>query len=437
VDKIKLQVALDFLELDRALAIAKLSIAGGADYIEAGTPLIKSEGLDSVRKLRNLFPDKKIIADMKTMDAGKIETEAAAKAGANFITVSGTASISTIKECIESGRSYGIEIMVDLLGVNDVDNFIQLVDKLGISYLIVHCPIDAQMLGSDPLLVLKKIRSQTSLKIAIAGGLNSENVSSAAEAGADIIIVGGAITKARDPKQATEDIRKAIDTCKPVFSEFFKRSNDKNITSILEIIRSSNISDGAHRLPCLNGIKPLEYGYKIFGPAVTVKTVPGDWAKPVESIDIANKGDIIVIDAGGNPPAIWGELATESAIKKGVAGIIVNGAIRDSSDIRKLKFPVWTKYVTSHAGDPDGIGIINKPIIISGQKILPGDWILADDDGVIVIPKEKLIEYANRAADVLESENRIREEIRVGDKSLAQVVNLLRWEVRDSKIDIG
>ncbi|KKL51740.1 hypothetical protein LCGC14_2292490, partial [marine sediment metagenome] len=96
MSEIKLQVALDFVELSRALDVAAKAVAGGADYIEAGTPLIKSEGLDAVRRLREMFPDHTIIADMKTMDAGRIEAEVAAKAGANVMTVCGTASESTI-----------------------------------------------------------------------------------------------------------------------------------------------------------------------------------------------------------------------------------------------------------------------------------------------------------------------------------------------------
>ena len=88
----KLQVALDFVELPRALKLAEAAVAGGADYIEAGTPLIKSEGLDAVRRLREIFPDRTIIADMKTMDAGRVEAEAAARAGANVMTVCGVSA---------------------------------------------------------------------------------------------------------------------------------------------------------------------------------------------------------------------------------------------------------------------------------------------------------------------------------------------------------
>jgi 3-hexulose-6-phosphate synthase/6-phospho-3-hexuloisomerase len=202
-------------------------------------------------------------------------------------------------------------------------------------------------------------------------------------------------------------------------------------------VRTSNVSDGAHRLPCLPGLRPLRTGQYACGPAVTVRTLPGDWAKPVEAIDRANEGDVIVIDAAGQPPAVWGELASESAKNKGVAALVLNGAVRDSRDIREMRFDVWSTHVVSHAGDPHGLGEVNVPIAIGGQRICPGDWIVADDDGVIVLPAGKAVEMANRAADVLEAENRIRTEIREQNSTLAKVVNLRRWEKKGPGEAIG
>ena len=437
MNKVKLQVALDFIELPRALAVAKAAALGGADYIEAGTPLIKSEGLDAVRRLREMFPGKIIIADLKTMDAGRIETEAAAKAGASVVTVMAGASPSTIRECVEAGRHYGCQVAVDLLGIADPVAFARQAAGLGVAWLDVHCPIDAQMEGKDPLALLREIRAVTSLTLAVAGGLNSESVAPAAAAGADVVIVGGAITKAIDPQAATADIRRAIDTGTAVSTQLFKRGGAGDLRDIFSKVRTSNISDGAHRHPCLLGMQQLLEGSFACGPAVTVRTVPGDWAKPVEAIDVANAGDVIVIDSGGRAPAVWGELATEGAKNKGVAGLVVHGAVRDTSDIRRLEFAVWATTYTSHAGDPHGLGEINQPIEISGQRILPGDWIVADDDGVMVIPKDKAVEWANRAMDVLEAENRIRTEIRQSKSTLAKVVNLLRWEKKGGGPDVG
>ncbi|MFW5693296.1 MAG: 3-hexulose-6-phosphate synthase, partial [Thermoguttaceae bacterium] len=433
----RLQVALDFVDLHRALVVAEAAVAGGADILEVGTPLIKSEGLDAVRALRDKYPHIPIVADMKTMDAGKIEAESAAKAGATIMTVLGAAGEPTLRECVQSGQQYGVKVAVDLLGVPDP---LALVDKaagIGVDWLDVHCAIDAQMSGEDPLELLKQVRSRTEVTLAVAGGINSETAADAANAGADVVIVGGAITKAVDPRQATADIRRAIDTRQAVRSELFKRAGAGDLAELLKTVRTSNVSDGAHRKPCLEGLRPLWHGAFAAGPAVTVRTHPGDWAKPVEAIDAANPGDVIVIDACGRPPAVWGELATESARNKGIAGLVVFGAVRDTADIRRMEFPVWSTHVTSHAGDPHGLGEINQPVTIGSQRIAPGDWIVADDDGVVVLPRARAVEMANRAADVLEAENRIREEIRQTGGTLAEVVNLTRWEKKGAGGAIG
>lgn len=432
----KLQVALDFLEFSRALAVGTQAVAGGADYIEAGTGLIKSEGLDAVRRLRSAFPDKTIIADMKTMDAGKIEAEAAAKAGADVMTVCGSADMSTILECVEAGKHYGCLVAVDLLGIENPLELAKKLEDSGVAWLDVHCPIDAQMKGMDPLALLKELRPVTNLTLAVAGGINSETAALAAAAGADVVIVGGAITKADDPEQATRQIRQALDSKKAVETQLFKRSGLADIRNVLSKVRTSNISDGSHRRPCLEDIRPLWNGAYACGPAITVRTMPGDWSKPVQAIDIAKPGEVIVIDVGGTPPAVWGELATESAKVKGVAGLVVEGAVRDTADILRLKFPVWCRSVTSHAGDAKGLGEINVPITISGQRICPGDWIVADDDGVMVLPIAHAVEMANRGADVLEAENRIRNEIQAGS-TLAQVANLARWDKAGKSPTIG
>jgi len=434
---VHLQVALDFLELDRALALAEAAVAGGADYIEAGTPLIKSEGLDAVRKLRARFPAHTIIADMKTMDAGRIEAEAAAKAGANVMTVCGAASMSTIRECVEAGKHYGLDVAVDLMGIDDPVALARELESTGVAWLDIHCPIDRQMEGEDPLAEVRRIRDASGLVVAVAGGINSETAPAAVSAGADVVIVGGAITKAVDPKQATADIRKALDTGQAVETELFKRATADDLREALQTLRSANISTGLHNQPCLEGIRPLWTGAFACGPAVTVRTLSGDWSKPVQAIDVAQSGEIVVIDAGGRPPAIWGELATESAVNRGLAGLVVEGAVRDTTDIRRIKFPVWSRHVTSHAGEPKGLGEINVPIIIAGQRILPGDWIVADDDGVMVLPAGKAVEMANRAADVLEAENRIRQEIRENKSTLAKVKNLQRWEKKGRTLDVG
>ncbi|MBU1061374.1 MAG: orotidine 5'-phosphate decarboxylase, partial [Candidatus Omnitrophica bacterium] len=133
-----LQVALDFVNLDRAMKCAEEAVKGGVDWLEAGTPLIKSEGLNAVRKLRQKFPRKTIVADMKIMDAGRIEVEIAAKAGANVVGVLAASSDSTIKECVEAAHNYGAKIQADLISIKDVKKRAMEIEKLGVDYLGIH-----------------------------------------------------------------------------------------------------------------------------------------------------------------------------------------------------------------------------------------------------------------------------------------------------------
>lgn len=424
---ITLQLALDFLELNRALQVAREAVKGGANWIEAGTPLIKSVGLDVIRALRKEFPKHTLVADLKTMDAGRVEMEAAAKAGANVAIVMGAASDSTIKECIEAGKNYGIDIGVDMLGVKNLVELSKSCEEWGAHHISLHLPIDDQMRGMDPLADLIKLRPSIKIPIAVAGGINSETAAAVAGAGADIVIVGGAITKAENAEEATRTILRAIDEKKIIATDLFHRGGEGEIRSIFAKVSTPNISDAMHRSGDIPAIYPIQQNTRMIGPAFTVRTYPGDWAKPVEAIERANEGDVIVIDAGGALPAVWGELASESCLQRKIAGVVIDGAIRDVDSIRNMKFPAFAKHITPTAGEPKGFGEMGVTIKLSGVAISPGDWIIGDDSGLVRVPARKAVEIANRAMDVLEKENRIREEIR-RKSTLSQVTELVKWE---------
>lgn len=421
------QLALDFVNLKRALKVAEVAVAGGVDWLEAGTPLIKSEGLDVIRELRRRFPQHTIVADMKIMDAGRIEAESAFKAGANIVCVLGVADDSTIRECGEAARNYGGKVMVDLINLTDPLKRAKKIEKMDIDYLGMHTSIDEQMRGGDPFYQLRKLSREIDLPLAVAGGINSETAAKAVEAGANIVIVGGAIIKAKDPEEAARTIKQAIRDKKVVRTELFKRAKENEIIEIFRQVSTANISDAMHREGEIKGLLRITPGVKLIGPALTVRTYPGDWAKPVEAIDRAKQGGVIVIDAGGVEPAVWGELATHSATQKRLAGVVIDGGIRDVPEIIKLKFPAYARMTTPAAGEPRGFGEIGIPVKIGGQRIFSGDWLIGDEDGIVVVPQGKAVEVANRAMDCLERENRIREEIKAGG-TLSSVMELLRWE---------
>jgi 3-hexulose-6-phosphate synthase/6-phospho-3-hexuloisomerase len=429
LDRPILQVALDFENLSRALQAAKEAVAGGADWIEAGTPLIKSEGLDAVRELKRTFPDHRIVADMKIMDTGAFEVEIAAKAGADLVTVLGTADDDTIADAVRGGEKYGAEVMVDLLNVADPIGRAKTSGRLGAAAVCWHVGIDMQMQGRTPFEVLGELARQSPVPVAVAGGLNSETVANARTAGAQILIVGGAITKSPDITAATQTLRRAIDSGVGVASEQFKRYGAGEVRAAFLKVSTPNISDALQRQGALHGLAPhlKDRTTKFAGPAVTVVTRDGDWAKPVEAIDHASQGDVIVVDAGGGTTAVWGELASWSAHGRGVAGVVIDGAARDMDAILELGFPVFSRSVAPNAGEPKGLGEIGVEVVVGGQRVRPGDWIVGDASGLVVIPRERVAEVANRSLDVLEHENRVREEIQRGS-TLSKVQKLERWE---------
>ncbi len=407
--------------------MAKEAVPGGIDWIEAGTPLIKSEGMEAIRELKRIFPNKKIIADMKTMDTGDFETEMASKAGADIISILGASDDSTIKEAIKAARKYNSEIMIDLINVkNKVDRAAE-VEKMGAKYVCIHVGIDQQMKGENPLQDIKDVKEAVNITIATAGGLNSENIPGVISAGADIVIVGGAITKASNLLDATKIIRKSIDLVEPIESLEFKKYKKEELIEALKKVSSSNVSDAMHRGGAMKGIHTVVPGLKMAGRALTIKTMNGDWAKVVEAIDLAEEGEVLVVDTNSGDIAIWGELATWSAVMRKLGGVVIDGAVRDVDDLKEIRFPIFARYEVPDAGDPKGFGEIGCEVVCGGLKVNRGDYIIGDDSGVVVIPQEEAQEIINRSIDVKEKENRIREEIKRGS-TLSKVQKLKKWE---------
>lgn len=418
-----LQVALDVLEAERAIQIAKEAVEGGVDWIEAGTPLIKSEGMDVIRQLKAAFPGKTILADMKTMDTGAIEVEMAAKAGADIIIILGGADNSTIQDAVRAARKYGVRLMADLISVSDPAKRAKELAGLGLDYINIHVGIDQQMVGEDPIKIL--VNLDIDVPIAVAGGIDAESAAKAVLSGASIVIVGGNIVRSSSVTDSARAIRQSMDA--PEIRRKTEKPIEEKTLELLKTVSTPNISDAMHRKGAMRNIRSIFPGLKMVGRAVTVQTFEGDWAKTVEAIDVAGKGDVIVIYNGSPHVAPWGELASLSSINKGVAGVVIDGAVRDVDDIRPLKFPVFAASIMPNAGEPKGLGEINAEIQCGSQVVRPGDFIIGDDNGVVVVPKERGYEIARRAVEVEKNERRIRDEIKRG-KTLSEVMYLEKWE---------
>jgi RraA family protein len=150
----------------------------------------------------------------------------------------------------------------------------------------------------------------------------------------------------------------------------------------------ANISDSMARMTAGGArLRPLHAGGALAGPALTVKTRPGDNLMIHKALDIADAGDVIVVDGGGElTNALIGEMMVAHAQQRGIAGLVLNGAIRDYDSIHAGAFPVFAAGVTHRGPYKDGPGEINVPIAIDGMVIEPGDLIVGDGDGLLCIP---------------------------------------------------
>jgi 3-hexulose-6-phosphate synthase len=205
----KLQLAIDVLSSEEAVSLAYRT-RKYVDIIEIGTPLIKHEGIGLVRLMRALFPDKTILVDLKTMDVGAYEADFCFDAGADIVTVLGVADINTIKGAIVSARKHRKKVMVDLINVPDKVKMAKKVKKMGAHFVGIHSGIDQQHAGHSPLEDLKKVRKKVKVPLVVAGGINAENVDRIVRQKPAVVVVGGAITGAKNPKKAAKEIAKKI-----------------------------------------------------------------------------------------------------------------------------------------------------------------------------------------------------------------------------------
>lgn len=421
------QLALDFVNGEQALRTAQQAMPSGIQWVEAGTPLIKAEGLAIVRRLRAEFPHAVLVADMKVMDAGRTEVEYAKKAGADVVMVLAASTDATIRECVECGRHLGVAIGCDLVAVADPVARARQVEALGVDFVSVHTPIDQQMQGQSNFTILADVVRAVRVPVACAGGISPATVGTAIAAGARIIICGGAITKAPDPHAASVSLLQAMNGVRNAEQALYQRADLSRIRDVLARVSTPNLSDAMHRSGAIRGFVNHNVSVRLCGPIVTVATVPGDWAKPVQAIDVCQTGDVLVIDAGDQYPAVWGGLASRTAMRRGLGGVVVLGACRDLAEIHTLHLALWASKTCPDAGEPRGLGTIGIPLSLNGVGVRPGDWLVGDEDGLVHIPADRVVEVANRAQDIMEREQRLAAEIDAG-RSLAAIAELQKWE---------
>lgn len=187
---------------------------------------------------------------------------------------------------------------------------------------------------------------------------------------------------------------RSLNSTHPIMNglQIFKRERQvpAQLVEAFKGLPVANISDCMSRMTAGGPrLRPMHKSGYLAGPALTVKTRPGDNLMIHKALTMAQPGDVIVVDAGGDlTNALFGEIMVATSIKNGVAGIVLNGAVRDSEEIGEGHFPLYAAGVTHRGPYKDGPGEINVPISIDGMVIRPGDLMLGDADGLLCVPFE-------------------------------------------------
>jgi 3-dehydro-L-gulonate-6-phosphate decarboxylase len=209
-----LQIAMDYISLPKALAMAVL-VAPEVDIIEIGTPLCKAAGMEAVRAMREICPDKLILADVKTPDVGGLEAAMAFDAGADMMTVIGGAALPTVEQALAVAKQRGKEMLMELTGVRDHEILVRAAEwrKIGVDRLVYHREWDAQSAGrmwaeSDKVTIRKLM--DMGFKLTITGGMTLDLLPFFADLPVSVLICGRGIREAADPRDAAHQMRLAL-----------------------------------------------------------------------------------------------------------------------------------------------------------------------------------------------------------------------------------
>jgi 3-hexulose-6-phosphate synthase/6-phospho-3-hexuloisomerase len=198
------QVAIDVETIAEAIELAEIAVRAGVDWLEAGTPLIIGEGLHAVRALKERFPDKPLVADLKVTDGGYGEAAMAAKAGADIVVVMGVAHPATIRAVVRAARDHNIKVMGDIMAAPDKVACAKMMEEIGVDYIIVHTGFDerGEIQGASPLDDLAAVVSAVNIPVQAAGGLSIEQAIQMPELGAPLVVIGAPLAIDSDAFQA-------------------------------------------------------------------------------------------------------------------------------------------------------------------------------------------------------------------------------------------
>lgn len=204
----KIQLALDRLSIGRCFQILEQT-KDSIDWIEIGTGVIKQYGMSIIEEIKTAYPEKIIVADMKTCDAGKHEAIQAFEAGADITTVMAFSADKTIEDTLQVAADYNKRIMIDLLGINNPKRIEELC-KLGVKLVSLHYGKDMQQEGELQTDLFSLVKDYQHLEVSVAGGINIQSLPAIIEKKPEIVIVGSAITSANNPRDVAAKMKEMV-----------------------------------------------------------------------------------------------------------------------------------------------------------------------------------------------------------------------------------
>ncbi len=202
--------------------------------------------------------------------------------------------------------------------------------------------------------------------------------------------------------------------------------NHINLMSLLDNVSACQVSDAyngiSRRSGSIQSIKPIN-NQKVWGSIFTVETESDDWGTSALAIDEAAEGDILFFKVSDDDKAIWGELASTCARDNGIKATVIYGSARDLDALLHMDFPVFASNFCPNAGSALGLGTLNEPIVVEDIKINPGDFLIGDESGIVVIPRELFNQTMVATLGVKIKESKIIDDIADG-KTLAQITGL-------------